>query len=758
MIKTVNINLGRIIFQIDEDAYDVLRTYLDSLTQYYKYQEGRDEIIADIESRLAELFSERLEKSGFQIISLGDVEEVTQIMGKPEDFDAEGEMFDEEESKASSFENFSTGRRLYRNPDEAIISGVCSGLTAYFGLKDPTWVRLGFIVLFLLSLGTVASISYILLWVILPKAETTAQKLEMRGKAVNVNSLEQKIKEEFYTASENIKEFASGKKKHASGIGSVVNGIGRIFGGLLKVVWAFVRLLFFFVGAAIIIAALVALVASLFSFIFLIPMSIKYIFSTSVLGILSLLGALLFFGIPILFLIYLPFRLFSKYRVKNNYAVPVAVGLFLIGLMLLGISTYTVNDYFSNQESFYEETILDRPFEDTIYIAVNENEEDFKRLEYDLEFKNFLSAAQRLESASDWVELDIEPSRDEQIYLERTYIAYGSSNKKAEENARSISHNVSFDYNSIVVDPFFGLGKKSKWRNQQLKLTLKVPEGMVVAVDHTTSNILDDAKNTKNANMYTVAGNRWQMSNGMLTPVDSNLSIGSNWSKRNMKRLDYANFDKVDVSGVIDVEILQGDNYEVYLRAHKKLDKHIVVEKESDVLKIRRDDKHANYSIGFLEGGSGRYGTPQLFITMPLLDKVNARGQSDVNVKNFEQSKLEINTSGQSDLIAENIEIAHVDVDMHGQSDVYVKGKSDRLVLDGSGQTYYNGKKHQLETAFVELSGQSDASLNIEKELQADLNGQSDLEYWGNPKVQHSISGQADIYQKDDVFEEDEMD
>ena len=195
MNKIININLGGYPFTIDDDAYEHLKRYIDGLRLHFRTFQGADEIIEDIESRLAELFNNRLENR--QIITNNDVQAAIARMGTPEDFGSDS-VFEEEMNYAKSSNkttyNYRTGKRLYANLDDKIISGVCSGLSAYFGIHDPVWVRIAFVVFSFVTAGTLAII-YFVLMVILPKAETASQKLEMRGEPIDVNSIAKAVED-----------------------------------------------------------------------------------------------------------------------------------------------------------------------------------------------------------------------------------------------------------------------------------------------------------------------------------------------------------------------------------------------------------------------------------------------------------------------------------------------------------------------------------------------------------------------------------
>lgn len=193
MNKTFNINLGGYPFTIDEDAYLHLKQYLDALRQHFQSYDSADEIITDIESRTAELIHTRLENR--KIINLNDIQAAIARMGTPEDFGSES-FFEEdmEYGKTDTSNKYNTGKRLYLNPEDKVIGGVCSGMSAYFGIHDPVWIRILFAVLAFGSVGFIIPL-YFILMMILPKAETAAQKLEMQGKPIDVNSIAKVVQE-----------------------------------------------------------------------------------------------------------------------------------------------------------------------------------------------------------------------------------------------------------------------------------------------------------------------------------------------------------------------------------------------------------------------------------------------------------------------------------------------------------------------------------------------------------------------------------
>ena len=240
MKKTININLAGFVFYIDEDAYETLQKYLNNIRTYLGNTEGREEIIDDIESRIAELFSEKQK----QVITLVEVNEIIEVMGQPEDY------MTEEEFEETTFQQ--PNKRLFRDPDNTVLGGVCSGVGHYLKI-DAVWIRLIFLAMLWSGLSI---LFYFVLWAIIPKAETTAQKLEMKGKAATLSNIEDYVRKgyenvkddfknvDFRGAGEKAKRGATGffaflgelVTKLFSALGKILSFIASILGKLLGVI------------------------------------------------------------------------------------------------------------------------------------------------------------------------------------------------------------------------------------------------------------------------------------------------------------------------------------------------------------------------------------------------------------------------------------------------------------------------------------------------------------------------------------------
>lgn len=357
MKKTLTVNLGGIVFNIDEDAYQLLDTYFTNLRVHFKNEEGTDEIMDDFEVRTSELFSERL-KMGFQVITIEHVEEVIRRMGKPEEIFEEGEEYrtknDEATDAADRKDNAQTKKRLMRDPDDKILGGVASGLAHYMGI-DVTIVRLILIALLLLPLPTfitsfssVVVVFYIILWMIVPLANTAAEKLMMRGESVNLENIGKTVTSSFEKVSNNVNEYIHSDKPRTT-LQKIGDFIVSFFGILLKIFAVLLGLILIpvlLVIAFVLIVVIFALIGGDFGAIFAGIPFFEDNFQVVTGGLpehialFGSIGGLLFIGIPLIGLIYLLCGKFLKLAPMPVGAKWVMIILWFISLILCGIAAY----------------------------------------------------------------------------------------------------------------------------------------------------------------------------------------------------------------------------------------------------------------------------------------------------------------------------------------------------------------------------------------------------------------------------------
>lgn len=242
MKKTLTINLSGYAFNIDSDAYEMLNIYLDKVSAHLADNE-RDEIMKDIEARIADLFAERLQNR--DVVDAADVAAVIDTLGQPEQFDLNSDP-DEPQPKAADKEQKRKYRKLYRDPDEQVLGGVAAGMAAYLGW-DITVVRLLLIAVMVAGCGWIIPI-YLLLWALLPEAKTAAQKLEMRGIEPNLENIKN------YVQSDRFKDTA---QRIGSRLGEVFVWLIKI---LLIVCCGFIGLVLFTVAVCVLFAVFAVIV------------------------------------------------------------------------------------------------------------------------------------------------------------------------------------------------------------------------------------------------------------------------------------------------------------------------------------------------------------------------------------------------------------------------------------------------------------------------------------------------------------------
>ena len=336
MNKTLSINLNGLVFQIDELAYEKLSNYLKAISERFKNTESGQEIITDIEARIAEMFSEKLSNIK-QVISLEDVDAVMEAMGKPEDFDSSeeeilSEDFDTHEKKKS------IPRKLFRDTENSVMGGVCSGISAYLGISDPIFLRLIFLIAFF-GFGT-GFLVYLILWVVIPEAKTASDKLHMRGEPINISNIEKTITEEFddlkksFSDSRAYKRKGSSLLKNAFGLFlSLVAILAKII-GLILIIGGSIVLMSIFTGS------LTAIVASDVS---LLTLS-DYFFENGFHKVSSLIVSMLLIFVPLLSLIYVGLQFVGGRRFRVKGFSKTMMSLFFVGIIgLVSLSIYTAS-------------------------------------------------------------------------------------------------------------------------------------------------------------------------------------------------------------------------------------------------------------------------------------------------------------------------------------------------------------------------------------------------------------------------------
>ena len=492
MNKTVNINLAGIFFHIDEDAYSKLQRYLDAIKRSFTDSQGRNEIIADIEARVAELFNERV-KNEKQVISTKEVEEVIAIMGQPEDYMVDDEIFEDEPKR--QYTSSGPSRKLFRDTDNAYIGGVSAGLAHYFNI-DTLWIRLAWVVLFF-GAGT-GILLYILLWVLMPSAESTADKLSMSGKPVNITNIEEKVKEGFGNVKDSLEDVADRVKsgdynkvgdRVKSTSRSFFDALGNVIMFFFKVIAKFIGIILMIVGASTLIALVIGLLSAGVADIFQFPgidFADTVYSSTLPIWVVSLL-VLAAVGIPFFFI----FILGLKILVNNLKPLSKIVNVSLFGIWLAAIITLAVFaakevQEFAREASVTAKTELSIAANDTLMVRMVGDDEYSRGLYRDYDFDIVTDDNDQNMIYSSNVRLIFRPTRDSLAYVSVEKNARGRNYQSAKDRAGKIEYDFDYDNNELLLDGFFLTDSDNKFRDQEVEVTIFLPEGSIVKADENT--------------------------------------------------------------------------------------------------------------------------------------------------------------------------------------------------------------------------------------------------------------------------------
>ncbi|WP_367757564.1 PspC domain-containing protein [Flavobacterium sp. WC2430] len=486
MNKTVNINLGGMFFHIDEDAYQKLTRYFDAIKRSLSNSSGQEEIIKDIEMRVSELLNEK-QKSDKHVVGLKDVDEVITVMGQPEDY-----IIEEDNKTNQTFTETSNRRvkKLYRDKEKGMIGGVAAGLSHYFGI-DTVWIRL-LLIISVWGFGT-GVLAYIILWIVTPEAITTSEKLEMTGEPVNISNIEKKVREEFENVSDKIKNVDY--DKYGNQIKSGANKIGSSFGDfILSVFKVFAK----FLGILLIITGLTTLIFLLIG-VFTLGSStfIDFPWQSFVEAgnftdypIWSF-GLLMFFavGIPFFFLTLLGFKLLApNMKSIGNIAKYTLLALWIIAVALaISIGIRQATAFAIDGRVVHKENIILQPT-DTLFIKFKHNDYYAKNVNDRNDFKITQDSTENDVIYSNEVSFKIEKTDEKVPYIQIEKEAKGKSLSEAKKRAKEIKYNYKIIGNQLILDNYLLSDLKNKYRDQEIEVTLYLPEGTLFKVDSSVQN------------------------------------------------------------------------------------------------------------------------------------------------------------------------------------------------------------------------------------------------------------------------------
>lgn len=536
MKKAMQISLGGMYFHIDEDAYNLLQEYTVSLREYFSREgESSKEIIEDIENRMAELLNARITEKK-QVINLDDVNDAIRTLGKIEDFEFEKPSEDSETGEKDQVYNRKANRRLYRDPENSILGGVCSGLAAYFNV-DPWVVRIIFIIMLFINVIIPPFISlfgfgvllYIILWIVVPKARTTAQKLQMRGEPVTVQNIKRSINDEYQKVKSGIEGFSKseGYRKTRDAAQEILHVIGKIFVVFVKIIVYLIGFAFLIVGILLLAGVGTALFTRYhwwghlnWPHIYLPDLS-DFFVNPATASIVAIC-LIIVIAIPVISLIVWGFKLLLNVRGSNKVLQALGVTIWVIALIVLIALVFTEGETFAFKASGTDTEVINATRSSTLYLQLKDKKDYtegvtvYSIFDYDIYY----------DRSNDKIlgepQLKIEESDNDRIelFIKRSMRNIGM--KDAERNLEEIEYELELKDSLLIFNRFFSMDEDYKWRFPEMELILKVPENQRIYVSEGMQEILGDIWIENSYSSWELPGHTWIMSDDRLRRYEKN--------------------------------------------------------------------------------------------------------------------------------------------------------------------------------------------------------------------------------------------
>ena len=581
MKKVININFQGRVIPIEETAYDMLKQYVDSLRRFFATEEGKDEIINDIEGRIAELFGESLKK-GSTCITDEEVNNVIKSMGRPEDFEAEennvkSQLADENfnQDKERRYDNQSSGsKRLYRDENHKLLGGVCSGIGNYFGI-DPIIVRILFVlffgvtffayfilwiavpgsssvvigsqrkrlfrdpdtkmiagvcsglaqyfavqvwvprILFLIpfisfvfrwsnggfwdfphflsfSFSPGSIVVYIILWLVIPEAKSTADKLEMKGEKVDLNNIKSTIQSDLEGFKERALTFGNEVKERAQAVGENLSSAGRRAGseavaagrrsgaGLGHVLGVIIKIFAYFILGCILFSIVVALFAVGVVLTGLLP-AYSYVLDDGFQKFLAWGSLIFFIWVPVIAIVTWIIRRIAGKKSSSNIIRLTFLAFWIVGIICFVNLLVSVSNDFRYRNNPTEQAInLVNPGLNKLEIRSTSMGKYYNNSW--LHFEPFASFDDDTVYVKN-IRLRITKSTTDSFQLYLVKMANGDSKATASKLANRINFNIIQRDSVLLLEKGIAITKEDKFRNQQAIVTVAVPVGKRIFIN-----------------------------------------------------------------------------------------------------------------------------------------------------------------------------------------------------------------------------------------------------------------------------------
>ncbi|MEJ8801691.1 PspC domain-containing protein [Pontibacter sp. H249] len=814
MKKNISINLQGIIFHIEEDGYEQLSRYLASIRTYFSNYEGHEEIIADIESRIAEIFSARL-NPGKQVISQEDVQYLITRMGNVTDFEVEEPLLEEDMPRTGPAANntadgtyTTTGsKRLYRDINRKVIAGVCSGIANYLGI-DMVWIRLLFVILVIgipfsggitsfgiilyiilwiamppsatlpetnvkklfrdpedkkiagvcsgiakyfgvdvavmrilflifIFLGGFGILAYIVLWIAVPEAVTLTERMQMQGDPVTLAGIERSLKDNLNMRDTNGHETTLAKiiLLPIRLISQIFSWLGRSLGPVLAILLTLVRV----AAGVILLIVSISLTIALFSALFVSlgvvdePQSFSLgDFPASVfIGGFPRLGLVAGFVvglIPLLLLIILSISLLIKRTIMRPIVGWSMFGVWLVALFTVIATAMIYSSNFRRSgEVVTTQTVPASGYNILVLDAYDTN------LDYDR------------------IYIDVQESSGSDIQIIQRAEAKGKTEADAQQNARMISYKVVQKDSVLRFDNSYEFKEGAVFRDQELNIELRLPKNKPLRLTREFTYLLPTATFEEDYSRDKIVRNTWQVKGDMLecltcaadtldtedssynegsysddaTTVSGGVLLDESEYSSNVQTFDFRDFNSIVVSGPYHVQLRQGSNYDVRVRGDRSDLNHMKATVRGDELRIEHSERNINLF---------RDRDPVLIqITSPAINTIDLSGAIKADISGIRTDNLKINFAGAIQSTAD-VNVRDLRAEISGAAVSKFTGRADNFRLDATGAGKVDANGLRANTVDVDVTGASIAEVYAATTLRADASGASRIVYSGNPK------------------------
>lgn len=733
MNKILNINLGGYALTIDDDAFEYLSAYLESIRKKFKDSEGRDEILSDIEARLGELIYQDMK--GRSIVMLPDVEAAVQVMGKPEDFETEtsshaqsgsSHRADTGSSKSASDRGLRTGKRLFRDEEDKVVSGVCSGLAAYFGFQDPVWMRLIFVGLTFASAGFWIP-AYLLLAIMVPKAKTAADRLAMRGEPINVDNIAKEIEESVERLGTKMGEFGEkmgDKKMYGAGRDAVhtgTNALGHVFAALLKFFSKFGIFIAILVGLSLFIGLAASWVGGVVGMVTAAPYVGYFSPYSSAATWMAFANTFFVLGLPVIGLVLTFVRLLFKTRTPGWLSAGLGIFWVLNFVSLILLVAFGARDY--RQSGTVSQTIdLSQIGSDTLHVeGIRLDQGEGGDFSFNGDFVQMDDNGLHFDQMAD---IRVTRAEEGRFVCRQILTARGRTRKEAMENAANTPFNLTVVGNKLRVPLGYAIPKGSKWKGQKVRLNIELPNGKYVVFDENIYNraaaevdLYDDGSGENYISRR--PGKLFKMTPNGLVCVDCDRISDSEFGSDRT-------YEHFILEGNFKTEIRKRDGdgfrYSFEDPASAKL-----------INVIRAGDR-----ITFTSNGAGSENV-RLIIEAPVFTSLVADNTGDVAIRGFDEGRASISAKGASHIKA-YFDCNDLDIALTGKCTLELDGRGNELKAALSGGAVLEAPN--FRTSDAEVSASEGARAHIYASDSAKVNSDADS------KVK--VEGGAHVNNKDE--------